>query len=416
MHVETAEPGAAEVEIANDFGARHGQFPGNPATNGSVFLRASDKAGPSPSFEAYGEVYLLGAKIRGDLDLSGGTLRGKLFADNTEIGGNVWVKPWNVHPFVTHAPINLSGVTIRNSLIVRGVVVRSPDPVKIDLSHSSVEVLDDENGAAWSNSVVLEMEGLQYARLAVIGALDTPPPDGAASDRHDGNPQTARAKRLRWLALQYSPPGRRPNIDDFSPDVYDRLARALRAAGYYGDARAIIRERLHVERQISGFVFARPFLFLYALLFDSGMSPARAMATFLGCVAIGWAGAYVADHGSPWLHIRPVLVLETSTVNSLVVPSRDLDHGFVPGLLIGAATSAVVNELPCGKEIEPALYALDAFVPALEIGQERRCSITAGPAGLPWRVAQAIYAVLGWIVTALTILTVSGVARRHLEA
>jgi hypothetical protein len=33
-----------------------------------------------------------------------------------------------------------------------------------------------------------------------------------------------------------------------------------------------------------------------------------------------------------------------------------------------------------------------------------------------WRIGLALYAVLGWIVTALTVLTVSGVARRHLEA
>jgi hypothetical protein len=110
-----------------------------------------------------------------------------------------------------------------------------------------------------------------------------------------------------------------------------------------------------------------------------------------------------------------VLVLETSTVNSLVVPSSDLDHSYVPGRLIGTTNTSAIDELPCGKEIEPALYALEAFVPALEIGQERKCTITADPAGLPWKIARAIYAVLGWIVTALTILTVSGVARRHLE-
>jgi hypothetical protein len=89
---------------------------------------------------------------------------------------------------------------------------------------------------------------------------------------------------------------------------------------------------------------------------------------------------------------------------------------FVPGLLIGAATAASLDEIPCGHVIEPVLYALEAFVPALEIGQERRCAITPGPDGMPWRIGLALYAVLGWIVTALTVLTVSGVARRHLEA
>jgi hypothetical protein len=177
----------------------------------------------------------------------------------------------------------------------------------------------------------------------------------------------------------------------------------------------VTRDRLSVEREISGISFARPFLFLYALLFDSGMSPARAVATFLGCITIGTAAAYVADRGSSLLDIAPVLVLETSTVNSVVVQSGEQESVFVPGLLIGAAKTSAIDELPCGKEIDPVLYALDAFVPALEIGQERKCTITSRPEGVPWRIGRAIYAVLGWIVTALTILTVSGVARRHLD-
>jgi hypothetical protein len=380
----------------------------NADIGGTAFLRASDGVGANLSFQSRGKVDLLGAKVRGDLDLSGATLKGNLIADRMEIGGNLWLKPWNKLPFVTDANINLSGAKIRNSLIVSGIKVSGPGPVKIDLSHSSVEVLDDENGAAWGASVVLAMEGLQYSRLAVVSSQET----SAAA----GKQQSPRARRLRWLALQYPPPERPPNIDDFSPDVYNRLALALRKAGYYADSRAVIRERLRVERQISGLSFARPFLSIYALLFDSGMSPARAVGTFLGFIAIGWAAAYVADHGSTWAHIDAVLELETSTVRSLVVPSNESENVVVPAILIGAAKSSAVDELPCGNEIEPVLYALDAFVPALQIGQERRCAITAKPAGFPWRVARAIYAILGWIVTALTILTISGVARRNLEA
>ena len=129
---------------------------------------------------------------------------------------------------------------------------------------------------------------------------------------------------------------------------------------------------------------------------------------------------HVADNGSALLRLDPVLVLETSTVNSLVVaPSAPLagaaKASFRTGLLIGTAPTSSIEALPCGTEIEPVLYALDAFVPALEIHQERWCTITTEAAGFYWRIARAIYAILGWIVTALTVLTVSGVARRHLE-
>ena len=385
----------------------------NADIGGSAFLRASSGA----AFTADVEMFLVGAKIRSDLDLSGSALRGKLFANNTNIGGSVWLKPWQGHPIAIYKEIDLSGAKICNSLVVQSIETRSARPVKIDLSHSSIEVLDDKNGSAWGDGVILEMEGLHYVRVVMDGSGEAGPRSEASGRSSNGGEpkKTARAQRLEWLALQYPSPKRRPNIDDFSPDVYDRLARAFRGAGYYGDARAIIRERLHVERQISGSSFARPFLFLYAFFFDSGMSPARAVATFLGCIAIGTAAVYIADRGWP-PNIDPVLVLETTTVNSLVVPSKESAHAFIPGLLIGATTTAAVDELSCGHEIEPVLYALEAFVPALEIGQERRCAITAGPRGMIWRFGLALYAVLGWIVTALTILTISGVARRHLEA
>jgi uncharacterized protein YjbI with pentapeptide repeats len=397
--------------IGADVGALDAQ---NADIGGSAFLRASTSA----AFAADVEVFLLGAKIRSDLDLSGSTLRGKLFANNTDIGGSVWLKPWQGHPIAIYKEIDLSGAKIHNKLVVQSIEVRSARPVKIDLSHSSIEVLDDKNGAAWGDGVILEMEGLHYARVVMDGSGEAGPRSEASGlSPNGGDPRkTPRAQRLEWLALQYPSPERRPNIEDFSPDVYDRLARAFRGAGYYGDARAITRERLHVERRISGISFARPFLFLYAFFFDSGMSPARAVATFLCCIAIGAAAVYVADRGLSHPRIDPVLVRETTTVNSLVVPSQESAHAFVPGLLIGATTTAAVDELSCGHAIEPALYALEAFVPALEIGQERRCAITADPKGMPWRIGLALYAVLGWIVTALTILTVSGVARRHLEA
>jgi hypothetical protein len=175
----------------------------NADIGGSAFLRGfAGRVGPA-SFEALGQVYLLGSKIRGDLDVSGGMLRGQLFADNTEIGGNVWIKSWSGLPFATFAPINLSGAEIRNTLIVRGIEVRSAQPVKIDLSHSSVEVLDDENGAAWGDQVVIEMEGLQYARLVVSRAAESPSPHslGGGADP----PESARPEAPMAIAAISSP-------------------------------------------------------------------------------------------------------------------------------------------------------------------------------------------------------------------
>jgi hypothetical protein len=56
---------------------------------------------------------------------------------------------------------------------------------------------------------------------------------------------------------------------------------------------------------------------------------------------------------------------------------------------------------------------LDVFLPALNLHQQDVCSLD--PDAKKWRVAQAAYAVLGWIVTPLTILTFTGILRRYLE-
>lgn len=123
----------------------------------------------------------------------------------------------------------------------------------------------------------------------------------------------------------------------------------------------------------------------------------------------------MADQDIPSVDRPPVLVLETSIVNSAVVQGSGTPVTLTPGLLIAASNTAAIEEMPCGKQIEPLLYALDVFVPALEIHQGSRCGITVESRGYWWRIARAVYAILGWIVTALTVLTVSGVTRRHLE-
>jgi hypothetical protein len=366
----------------------------NCEVGGSAFLRASSIDGARFAFQASGNVSLAGAKIAGDLDLSGAAVR-ELGAQNADIGGNVWLGVRAGFAFAAVRWIDLSGSQTRNTLIVRDI---KPDPgLEVDLRQARVEVLDDNNGAAWGEDIVLRLDGFKYASLAI------------------GEAQPASRQRLQWLTRQYPRPGRQRNDTDYSPDAYERLTQAFRATGNYADARSITRARLRIERQLTGWSFTRPFRALYDWLFDSGQSPARAATTFIACVMFGWLATNIADHGSTLLGLKPVLMLETSTVNSLVVPGEKSPGTFRPGLLIASSKTAQFDELACGDDIEPLLYALDVFVPALELHQEGRCSITTRAEGFFWRLGRAIYSLIGWIVTALTVLTISGVARRHLE-
>ena len=215
-------------------------------------------------------------------------------------------------------------------------------------------------------------------------ALESP---GRSSN--GGEPKkTARAQRLEWLALQYPSPKRRPNIDDFSPDVYDRLARAFGARGIMETPARSSENGFMSSARSRVSSFARPFLFLYAFFFDSGMSPARAVATFLGCIAIGTAAVYIADRGWP-LNIDPVLVLETTTVNSLVVPSKESAHAFIPGLLIGATTTAAVDELPA--DMKSSRFSMPLKLSSRRWRSAKRDGARSPPAqeacfgGLAWR-------------------------------
>ncbi len=98
------------------------------------------------------------------------------------------------------------------------------------------------------------------------------------------------------------------------------------------------------------------------------------------------------------------------------------------GALVGADGRA------CDGAIEPALYAVDVALPVIDLGQESLCSPgrTARAELFPgmeiegsdwrlfegaalWRWAHALYAILGAILTALAVITFSGVMKPREE-
>jgi hypothetical protein len=76
---------------------------------------------------------------------------------------------------------------------------------------------------------------------------------------------------------------------------------------------------------------------------------------------------------------------------------------------------------PCNRNVSSLLYALDVFLPLIDLDQERRCSVrdadpaTGHDAYFHWRLLKTVYELLGWVVTSLVILTFTGVLRRDLE-
>ena len=85
--------------------------------------------------------------------------------------------------------------------------------------------------------------------------------------------------------------------------------------------------------------------------------------------------------------------------------------------------------LRCSDNISPALYALDVFIPLVDLRQESKCEIgrandatlyegfTIGDSRIDevalGRFFKALYALSGWLLISLAILTFSGVLQRQ---
>jgi len=153
---------------------------------------------------------------------------------------------------------------------------------------------------------------------------------------------------------------------------------------------------------------------LYRQLFDYGLSQTRTVSTFVTLVLFGWAGAYVADHGSQALHIEPVLVVQANPVHTVAVPASE---GKTPELgTIGFPVGkGVVEEIPCGSRINPFIYAFTTFVPILELHEERVCEISQELRARYWRIGKFGYSLLGWIVSSITLLALPGFLRARAE-
>lgn len=252
--------------------------------------------------------------------------------------------------------------------------------------------------------------------------------------------------RLRWLNLQYLKL-HYPTPEEYSPDAYEQLINGLNATGSFDSARRIASARLTIEARQHLWLVRKGWAF-FRVFYDYGFSIGRAIATFLFCIGLGWTAARVADGRPlayvPWFpkvtnalvfpRVGDVLIVNTEMPETRIKMGKGGKVAVIP-LVPEAGLQFSEKEEPCEGRILPLLYALDVFVPVLDLRQQSVCSIapgdkydqdkTAGRGFLDrflqefkyriWHIAQATYAILGWVLTPLTILTISGFLRKHLE-
>jgi len=421
-------------------------------------------------------------RIEGDLSFAGCTVGGDVSWSNLELASS------------DGAPVlfNLAAARIERRL--RAHSLDDTTPATIRLRAAAVGMLQDTwpshlDLKPWgSTSLRLQLDGFTYqlpssrdvgdlreapralqrfrhvrsplgypmVLLQLIAAYVADIVNGISSVTLRYRPGPAR-RRLNWLKRIYPRNrfgARKIKRDTFRSQPYAQAARALAAVGLDADARQLQLKQLRLIRR-TGRVLRVPDRWLYDVLFGYGTSPWKAIRTLLAAFLIGWFGVWRANTGGMLeLQIQPTLETTTAQIE------RALPDG------AARTDSSLDVTVACGGEINNALYALDVFIPLVDLRQDSECEIPArpippeqlvdptdpdgrvtivriweplqslgapaelsferelkpvrlGPFTIPfhqpdfWRFARALYALSGWILLSLAILTFTGVLQRR---
>lgn len=145
----------------------------------------------------------------------------------------------------------------------------------------------------------------------------------------------------------------------------------------------------------------------FKFFFYYGLKPRRAIGSVIGFLLAGWLAVNVANQ-------QEILVLDTMPID---IPGEIVVKNKQPLRLLQTQNTSTIGavEQVCGDMIDPLLYAMDIFIPLVDLRQEFRCKPTAEARGTWWSIAKVFYSVLGWIVISITILSITGVIRRRAE-
>ena len=403
----------------------------NIRTGGDILMCNSEK---DPEAQAHGypfiahrRVNVSGGIVAGDLDLNGAYLHNGMRCRGTQIKSALLVRLMDV-PFVEN------------------------NKPSIDLTNAHTNVLIDGRGDGkhYSNSFNLALEGLTYGRFGQhADARSALNPDNKYENallRED-----AWTGRLRWLSLQYTDENDIKVLrENYRADVYNTLYRVLKNNGYSTQATDVLVRKLSIERRLQKSVLIAPLLLLYDYLFGFGLRPVKSFVVYavyyvlvLGMVCYASWQPRAEMLPAPAFSIQhPIASARDWTVFHINAFGLALSHtALKPNVLVtqpmsqsrlqrdGTASSEKlqdfvdvydysganrVREVACGARIKPALYAFDMIIPAIDFNQATKCDLSEGAGGW-WSLLRAIATLLGWVVTSITVLTLSGIIRRQTE-
>jgi len=233
----------------------------------------------------------------------------------------------------------------------------------------------DNTQTGWPADGFLDLEGATYVRIRQV----------------DGGDLTA--KRIAWLRRQY--PGGVPGPKDFRPQPYEQLSHVLRQHGQAREANAIAVEKIRMRLAAKvDRPWARVFPNVLMLISQHGYSSSRAVLSFLLFVLLGTAMYATALFAFQ----QPFVPVEQSP--------EPVTYEFAFGLL----QVTVENGCP---GLDVMHYALDAALPVIDLAQDTRCRFTPdGPGRWLWLWLHSVYVIIGAALSAVVILTLTGVLRQ----
>jgi len=380
-------------------------------------------------FEANGEVIFAASSITGDLNCDGARLSNPggraLHCEDLSVESVVLTSDNELNrPFEASGRLNFLTAVINGSFFLTNAriapgpdysgLLRKGGPIAVNLQQARIS-----NALAFNNIGAITADGSEPSvddqprpvegwflltgtqMSSIVDNVDTGLPacgyldlDGAtySSIRHIGGGDLAN-RGIAWLRHQF--PDGVPDRRSFRPQPYEQLTRVLRDSGRAVEANAIAVEK--VRMRLAARVdrpWARFFPNLLMLISSYGYSTKRAIVSFLVFVFLGTVMYATALFGFQ----QPFLPVENAP--------EPVTYQFAFGLL----TRSTENGCP---GLDVMHYALDAALPVIDLTQDLRCRFTpTGPFRWLWLLLHSMYVLGGAALSAVVVLTLSGVMRQ----
>jgi hypothetical protein len=328
--------------------------------------------------------------------------------ENSRIGGNIYIRQAleKYDPIFEYlspdiqkeCPRIVGAVSFRHAVIKgRWAVDNCIFDGKLDLRDAHIAVLAAQTKGGWPKAGKLKLSGLKYDAIQI-------------EDASEYGDKSIAQRGVAWLGKQYKDE-KKPSKNEFDPQPYHQLAAVLRTQGYSEEAEAItatmLGDRLSAKIDKFGRRCLNRFLEVSSNFGYSGFRSVFVMFLwfFVGSLFYFWQ-AGLGSFG-PMDHVRLGHHQEIPNVEITLYHTQDIQIPILPKLLPKG------NVRGCPGHVAP-IYALDVMIPVIDLGQRRACSFDPnGPFSSLWKIFHAFYAVFGAILTAITIVTLTGLMRRE---